>query len=135
MKIYKNLLIILVVLCLNCSSKEKQTAMTVELDVFSGRPNPTWTLSEKESTELLNLLKSLPAAKESNEEDGLGYRGFILSDFKVTEGLPATIRVYRKTINMQFDQPQSFQDIHGIEHKLLQQASLHGFGAIADSLY
>ncbi|SOD90580.1 hypothetical protein SAMN06269250_3469 [Spirosoma fluviale] len=136
MKNGRNLAIGLVVLCLSCSLEKQQqpTAMKVELDVFSGRPNPTWTLSEEESTELVALLKSLPIAEESSEEGGLGYRGFVLSNFKETEGLPSPIRVYRKTIRMQLDRPQSFQDIHGVERQLLQQASQRGYGAIVDSL-
>gem|GEM_PF-1636748 len=136
MKISRNLAIGFVVLCLSCSldTKQKPTGMKVELDAFSGRPNPTWILSSSESTELLILLRSLPKKDEPFEEGGLGYRGFVLSGFEETENLPSQIRVYRKTIRMQFDRPESFQDIHGVERRLLFQASQRGYGSIVDSL-
>ncbi|HEX9961766.1 MAG TPA: hypothetical protein VGB00_12575 [Pyrinomonadaceae bacterium] len=48
----------------------------VTLQVFSGRENPSWSLSEKQIGELLALLKDLPKAEPSDFQDGLGYRGF-----------------------------------------------------------
>jgi hypothetical protein len=56
--------------------------MIVELDIFSGRPNPRWSLSESENAELARLIESLqPAASPpSLTPPGLGYRGFRLRD-------------------------------------------------------
>lgn len=48
----------------------------VTLQVFSGRENPSWSLSEKQIDELLALLKDLPKAEPSDFQDGLGYSGF-----------------------------------------------------------
>jgi hypothetical protein len=59
------------------------------LDIFSGRPNPTWTLSATEAQELRNhisaLSTSLPNAAEVPD---LGYRGVrvALSSTEVTVG-------------------------------------------------
>lgn len=48
---------------------------TVTLDVFSGRPNPTWSLSDAATAELLDRLRGLaPAAGAPAAFDGLGYR-------------------------------------------------------------
>lgn len=53
----------------------------IELDIFSGRPNPQWTLSKAETGELVDLLRSGevelldPAAAELK----LGYRGVIVT--------------------------------------------------------
>lgn len=51
----------------------------VELDVFSGRPNPSWRLRAAERDQLFGLLR---ATKElgavSTAPPGLGYRGLIL---------------------------------------------------------
>jgi hypothetical protein len=55
---------------------------TVTLDVFSGRPNPTWQLSEQqeqELTERMSSAKTLTAQRPSGVFGGLGYRGFVLS--------------------------------------------------------
>jgi len=52
--------------------------MQVELDVFSGRPNPTWNLSEREATEFQNRLAALPPAPPAERMPGLGYRGLVV---------------------------------------------------------
>lgn len=50
----------------------------IELDIFSGRPNPRWTLDAAEGKEFLTRLldRAVPMAPISSSE-GLGYRGFI----------------------------------------------------------
>jgi len=50
----------------------------IELDIFSGRPNPRWTLDAAEGKEFLTRLldRTVPMAPISSRE-GLGYRGFI----------------------------------------------------------
>jgi hypothetical protein len=54
-----------------------------ELDIFSGRPNPTWSLNDEQARELLARLKQLtPKASSRALYDGLGYRGFKLTGFQ-----------------------------------------------------
>ncbi|HEY6877863.1 MAG TPA: hypothetical protein VI299_07575 [Polyangiales bacterium] len=54
--------------------------MRVEADIFSGRPNPVWTLSAAESGEFGKLLARLgKSALRDPAPDGLGYRGFHVS--------------------------------------------------------
>jgi hypothetical protein len=63
--------------------------MLVELDIFSGRPNPRWELDEQTYKELLRLQSRLkPARQAAPEPPGLGYRGFQYAD----EGGP--VRAY-----------------------------------------
>jgi hypothetical protein len=55
---------------------------TVTLDIFSGRPNPTWQLTAQQEDELaerLNSAKTLTAQRPSGVFGGLGYRGFIVT--------------------------------------------------------
>jgi hypothetical protein len=49
--------------------------MRVELGVFSGQPNPVWTLSEGERAELLEQFGALPRIDADVSQAGLGYRG------------------------------------------------------------
>lgn len=50
----------------------------VELDIFSGRPNPMWHLSEADVTALLRELDELPEAPPTAIANNLGYRGFVV---------------------------------------------------------
>lgn len=53
--------------------------MIVELDLFSGRPNPSWELRPDQVQELLGFLSGLPLKPGEPADHGLlGYRGLIL---------------------------------------------------------
>lgn len=95
----------------------------VELDVFSGRPNPHWTLGGDRAQELPDLLRDLEPA-ESREPPGLGYRGFLLT------AAGAKARVFGGVITMMRDGDDvaRFKDGHGVEQLLLEQAREHGYG-------
>lgn len=54
--------------------------MRVEADLFSGRPNPDFTLSPEQASDLLHLLRALPPGATQVEPPGLGYRGFLIHD-------------------------------------------------------
>ena len=110
-------------------------AITVTLDAFSGRPNPTWTLSEEEGAALARLLVDLPRSPTAATEDGLGYRGFILENPEHKAGLPARMRVGNGVITVEEDLgPASYQDIHGAERLFAQQATQRGYGALVQHL-
>jgi hypothetical protein len=65
--------------------------ITVELDIFSGEPNPSWELSRKEESELLDQLEANPslALPETAVAPVLGYRGYVIH---VTNDGPARRR-------------------------------------------
>ena len=51
--------------------------MDIELDIFSGRPNPRWELDEASSQILQQLQNQLkPCSRASEGPPALGYRGF-----------------------------------------------------------
>ena len=52
----------------------------VELDIFSGRPNPRWNLTATEEAELVERLldRSVPIGPMSISDGKLGYRGFLV---------------------------------------------------------
>jgi hypothetical protein len=54
--------------------------MQVEVDVFSGRPNPQWNLTSQEADEFVALFRTLPQQpKAGTVSEGLGYRGLIVT--------------------------------------------------------
>ena len=55
--------------------------MQVELDIFSGRPNPVWGLTAAQIDEMGEIVRKLPlATEEPPSHPGLGYRGFVVTD-------------------------------------------------------
>jgi hypothetical protein len=68
-------------------------AAQIELDVFSGMPNPTWQLSGTETIDLRNKLLDLPAIPEQTFEEPLGYRGIKVRFTDATGEV--TLRVWR----------------------------------------
>ena len=63
--------------------------LEVELDIFSGMPNPTWMLSEPHEERLYELLRSDPTQisplRTTNQRLGLGYRGVIVRRIKIDD--------------------------------------------------
>jgi hypothetical protein len=57
----------------------------VELDVYSGAPNPTWSLSAAEADSFVQQLAALPQASPRPLSGRLGYRGFIVQCAQGTE--------------------------------------------------
>lgn len=54
--------------------------ISVELDIFSGNPNPVWTLTATEEKELMARVMADPSLTlPPKSAGGLGYRGFIIS--------------------------------------------------------
>jgi hypothetical protein len=109
--------------------------VSIELDVFSGRPNPSWEVNPSESGELLKELSQLPEMDKNKVEffDGLGYRGFIISvqaAGKATSS-PIIYRIYKGFI---LSNDKVFSDKNSIENKLMEQARNKGFANLIDSL-
>src|SRR5665213_1681406 len=56
------------------------TTARVEIDLFSGRPNPSFELDQEAAHELLGLLSNLKQGDvKFVPRDGLGFRGFTVS--------------------------------------------------------
>jgi hypothetical protein len=53
--------------------------MRVTLDIFSGRPNPSWVLPEKDTHNLVDRFAGRALAAEDAVEPMLGFRGYVIS--------------------------------------------------------
>lgn len=98
--------------------------MQVELDAFSGRPNPVWTLNNTQVRELQALLAGATEAVAVPPE-GLGYRGFVVRSTGA-EG-QATQRVYAGTVQRG---AAACADTRDAEAWLIRLATAQGFGAV-----
>src|SRR5882757_637780 len=65
--------------------------LEVELDIFSGMPNPTWVLSKRQEAILYELLRAEPdqisRVTALDKRFGLGYRGLIVRRIKTDVGV------------------------------------------------
>ena len=72
---------------------QESSGSTVELDVFSGMPNPTWVLSVPEASDLTSRISRLdPTEAVGQRPDNLGYRGFIV---QIAAGSSASLQTIR----------------------------------------
>jgi hypothetical protein len=60
------------------NSVKNKDFMNVELNIFSGNPNPEWNLSTNQVSELLTKISSLNYTERSPVDKGLGYNGFTI---------------------------------------------------------
>jgi hypothetical protein len=109
--------------------------MRIELDVFSGRPNPSWQMTAEESAEFRHRTSSLPKTEKLSDEGGLGYRGFVISDSGKAVGTPSNIRVYKGVLTINGDGTEDhYNDVNGVEQLLLRQAHNHGYGELVSGI-
>jgi hypothetical protein len=93
-----------------------ETRLLVELDLFSGVPNPCWELSAEERGELRARLKHLRPAAPPGVGDVLGYRGFLVYAAGPGGARQPWLRVQARTIHVLAGQPAgTWHDVHGLE--------------------
>jgi hypothetical protein len=87
--------------------------MIVTLDIFSGLPNPSWTLSPKDAKELVARLAGKAMMPVDAGPTNLGFRGYIVAaqsdDEAQAAGLPDVFRVGGGT-SQHFVTPQQAQE-------------------------
>jgi hypothetical protein len=119
--------VVALVFAITCGSPTTQNAgpMEIELDVFSGRPNPTWAASPERAASVSRALSSLPAAPGRPEAGHLGYRGFIVRQ----AGLRA--RVYDGHVFVTTNgATRTFVDSAGLENQLIDDARERGWAGV-----
>jgi hypothetical protein len=78
------------------TSSAEPGPIQVTLDLYSGRPNPTWSLSPPQVEELRRLIEQSNAERcdTATQPPYLGYAGFVISNPEGVTGLPYELRVY-----------------------------------------
>jgi hypothetical protein len=101
-------------------------SLSVEADLFSGRPNPAWQLAPNDIQALQDgiaplHLRGIPATTS----DGLGYRGFIVRMIDDQQRDTMTIHVYHDTVRTERGGTTDiYEDVpRRVEHLLMQSAS------------
>ena len=97
----------------------------VELDIFSGVPNPTWILTNAEADSFVNQLDALPPTSPRELSGNLGYRGFIV---QCTQGADTQwIRIQAGTIHILKDMKKIYacDEDRRLERWLLDLGKLH----------
>jgi Protein of unknown function (DUF3298)/Deacetylase PdaC len=101
-------------------------SVTVTLGLYSGRPDPSWTLTDVQVAALVGQLAGLPAAVGSAPQGGLGYHGF--SIFVQQPGRPdQTFLVYRGAVTSAGDAPGTYRadPQRTVESALLETGRSH----------
>lgn len=96
-----------------CDSSAMDTAIRVtstqvELDIFSGREAPNWSLSAAEVKALLQMMSRLPSTAPTEFRDNLGYRGFTVKLPASLSGITSSIKVFEGIIRYQTDNQIKF---------------------------
>ncbi len=110
---------------------KKMQKINVELDIFSGRPNPSWELSPGEISELARYMAGLTPASRPAVASDLGYRGFVISNLGKIAGLPVKIHVFNGVLTVtEKGSTNYYNDVNNIESWLIGKAKEHGYGDI-----
>ena len=82
----------------------------IELDIFSGRPNPTWDLSAADTATLTGIIGSLPPSSPVDLPTPLGYRGFLVSVSEPELRPVVTMRAYQGVVEYQGYETRYYAD-------------------------
>ena len=102
--------------------------MEVELDAFSGRPNPRWELTGTRAAEFLARLHALhPTRVDRSGSEGLGYRGVVVRTTAEAANDFGEVRLYRGTVFVRHrDRVETYSDPQStLERWLLDSARGH----------
>jgi hypothetical protein len=77
----------------------------VELNIFSGMPNPEWVLTNVEADSFVKQLTALPRISAKKLSGNLGYRGLIVhvtqgADMQLIHIQNATVHISKDTMNV-----------------------------------
>ena len=111
------------------AAEPKTAKLTATMEIYSGRPDPSFELNVHETEEVKERVKDLPVIKANTPNSRLGYRGFVLDNEGWT-GLPQSIHVFKGVVTIAKDEVETcYQDSKGLETYLLALADKKNIGA------
>src|SRR3979411_614377 len=117
------LVVCLLVACqLRAQTHTREVPLQIELDAFSGRPNPNWRLTADQVVEFLKKFHALKAAPGVHSApNNLGYRGFVVTANGETVGGYDELRVYHGLVfASRGDRTETFIDSEwSMPHRLM----------------
>jgi hypothetical protein len=105
----------------------------VTLDIYSGRQNPTWSLTKEQAENLLVIVKGLPASDPCDFFDGLGYRGFKVNLTSPVAGKTSAIMVYRGRVR--YDDGRQVKYLTDKDRRIEQLLLKYGSPHLTPGLY
>jgi len=106
----------------------------VELDVFSGRPNPRWTLDDEHAKTVLAALKAEnPTTVPATAPARLGYRGFILHIQGGDALTSPEVRIFGSVATVGSGKSQRHLVVPTVEKLLLESAEAAGHKSVLDA--
>ena len=82
--------------------------ITVSLGIYSGRPDPSWELSERQVVEVVDAIAALSPTTGTPPEGGLGYHGFTLVLHRAGQADEILV-AYRATVAPQGTGPRPYR--------------------------
>jgi len=113
----------------------QETMISISLLIFSGQPDPEWTLDEQAAVPLAERVKKTLSGEQVRTEPvgGLGYRGFAVRTQRNVLDLPTEFTVYQDVLTVEpGPKATHWRDTGGVEDWLLGQARERGFGDLLD---
>ena len=97
----------------------------VELDIFSGMPNPTWNLTDAQAAAFVQRLEATPKGPAVTLSGRLGYRGFVVQ--VMIDGQTQVVRVQNGFVQTSIGTTDAFaRDVgRALERWLLDTGKPH----------
>jgi hypothetical protein len=111
--------------------ESQEPPLIVRLLIFSGRPDPEWTLEDDAKDQLLAKAREAWGREEINPPPPgrLGYRGFLVRPSRASAMQLPEFKVFRGVLTVGAGPRAAHrQDVAGVEELLLAQARERGFG-------
>ena len=115
--------------------ESQEPSVTVRLLIFSGRPDPEWTLDEESKDQLSSRLHEALGREDSNPPPPprLGYRGFLVRPSRAAASELPEFTVFRGVLTVGAGaRARHSRDAAGVEELLLAQARERGYGEALD---
>jgi len=108
--------------------------LRVSIEIFSGRPNPTFEITDAMAIdEFREKLSNLPPAEITDEEkqqfSRLGYRGILINNAAGIEGIPENVQILNGKVKVyggKLEEIQFLDDTMGLESNYLDLARQNG---------